>query len=355
MGSVKKVVATTLVLTGGAAWQAMDGEASELREGGYLDEDLEELEAELLEKALRHYTNPLNRFHLEVEEEDREEYVTYIVQAGDTLSGIAQTFGIPVKEIVEQNGIANKNFIREGQELKIRLKEIKYVFRHGDTLETIAKRHGVGLEELFAHNAQLRFNNRTVFPGQMINIPTAPPEPVHQPVLTPPQHKAPVTVTSRTANRTTEGNEQERTVNSASPESSAASTGAVSASEIGLFSWPLKGQITSPFGMRWGRMHNGLDIANPEKQAAVRAARGGVVKQAYYHRGGYGHLVIIDHGQGVETYYAHLSQIIVSKGQPIAEGEVLGFQGMTGNATGYHLHFEVRLNNKPLNPIHYLP
>ncbi|MDQ0339392.1 murein DD-endopeptidase MepM/ murein hydrolase activator NlpD [Caldalkalibacillus uzonensis] len=354
MGSVKKVVATTLVLTGGTALSAMDAEAAEIKDGGFLDEDLEELEAEWIENALRHYTNPLNRLQLDVKDEEMEEYITYTVQAGDTLSEIAHRFDIPVREIAVQNGITNTHFIREGQELKIRLKEVEYVVRHGDTLETIAEAHGVSMEKLLAHNAQLRLNNRTVFPGQAINIPTSPPpEPVPQPVLSPRQQKAPVTVASRSQNRPSQEQEQKETATAENTTASAQATSA-SASDIGFFSWPIKGTITSPFGMRWGRMHNGVDIANPERNAAVQAAREGVVKQANYH-GGYGYLVIVDHGGGVETYYAHLSQIAVSQGQSIAEGEVLGYQGMSGNATGYHLHFEVRLNNKPLNPIHYLP
>ncbi|MFO7152021.1 MAG: peptidoglycan DD-metalloendopeptidase family protein [Bacillota bacterium] len=120
----------------------------------------------------------------------------------------------------------------------------------------------------------------------------------------------------------------------------------------GRFIWPVSGRITSRFGNRGGEYHTGLDIAN-STGTPVRAAGSGVVTFAG-RSGGYGNLVIINHGGGVETYYAHLSTISVSKGDNVSSGQVIGKVGTTGRTTGPHLHFEVRVNGTPKNPLNYL-
>ncbi len=120
----------------------------------------------------------------------------------------------------------------------------------------------------------------------------------------------------------------------------------------GMFIFPTRGTITSGFGTRWGRQHNGVDIAN-KMGTAVFAARNGKVEFCGW-RGGYGNLIILSHQNGFRTYYAHLSSISVSKGQTVKVGEVIGKMGSTGNSTGSHLHFEVRKGNVPQNPMRYL-
>ncbi len=121
------------------------------------------------------------------------------------------------------------------------------------------------------------------------------------------------------------------------------------------FSWPVWGQITSRYGWRNGRMHNGIDIWNEKRtNSVIRASLGGRVIKAGY-SSGYGNLVVVDHGNGWVTYYAHLSRITVSKGQVVSKGQSLGYMGQTGNATGVHLHFEVRRNGRPVNPLTVLP
>lgn len=116
--------------------------------------------------------------------------------------------------------------------------------------------------------------------------------------------------------------------------------------------WPVRGGISSQFGRRWGRMHEGVDIRVPPG-TPVRAAAGGRVVFAGWN-GGYGYLVIVDHGQGVHTYYAHNRRVVVREGQQVSRGQVLAYSGSTGHTTGPHLHFEVRLNGRPLNPVRYL-
>ncbi|CAN5263860.1 hypothetical protein BH23ACT9_BH23ACT9_14290 [soil metagenome] len=120
----------------------------------------------------------------------------------------------------------------------------------------------------------------------------------------------------------------------------------------GGFSWPTSGTVTSEFGERWGRMHEGIDIANGSG-TPVAAARGGTVIHAGT-MGGYGNLVLIAHSGGFVTAYAHLSSIAVSNGQSVSTGTFLGGMGCSGSCTGTHLHFEIRANGQAVNPRSYL-
>jgi murein DD-endopeptidase MepM/ murein hydrolase activator NlpD len=131
----------------------------------------------------------------------------------------------------------------------------------------------------------------------------------------------------------------------------AAGTGGGSPSAAG-FVWPVLGPVTSPFGWRWGRMHEGIDIA-AAAGTPIRAAAAGTVIYAGW-LGGYGNLVVIDHGGGVATAYGHQSGIAVGTGAPVAQGQVIGYVGSTGHSTGPHLHFEVRVNGVPQDPLGYL-
>ena len=127
----------------------------------------------------------------------------------------------------------------------------------------------------------------------------------------------------------------------------------------GTMTWPAEGEITSPFGWRvhpiFGtqRLHTGIDIG-ADYGDAIRAADGGVVIHADW-MGGYGNAVIIDHGNGISTLYAHNSQLLVDEGQTVAKGQTVARCGSTGYSTGPHLHFEVRQNGSPVNPLNYLP
>jgi len=135
----------------------------------------------------------------------------------------------------------------------------------------------------------------------------------------------------------------------------AANTGALPAGPVragsGMFIWPVNGSVVSGFGMRWGRMHEGIDIAVPTG-APIRAAASGSVSMAGS-AGGYGNYTCIDHGGSLSTCYAHQSQILVSGGQ-VAQGQVIGLVGCTGHCFGPHLHFEVRVNGQAVDPLGYL-
>jgi murein DD-endopeptidase MepM/ murein hydrolase activator NlpD len=118
------------------------------------------------------------------------------------------------------------------------------------------------------------------------------------------------------------------------------------------FIWPVLGPVTSPFGWRWGRMHEGIDIGAPSG-TPIRAAAAGTVIYAGW-LGGYGNLTVIDHGGGVATAYGHQSSLAAGNGAFVAQGQVIGYVGSTGHSTGPHLHFEVRVNGVPQDPLGYL-
>lgn len=138
---------------------------------------------------------------------------------------------------------------------------------------------------------------------------------------------------------------------SSSGSAAAGSTGSGAPSAAG-FVWPVSGVVVSGFGMRWGRMHEGIDIA-ASTGTPIRAAAAGVVIWSGW-RGGYGNAVIIDHGNGLSTVYAHASALIARQGQRVAQGEVIALVGSTGNSSGPHLHFEVRVNGVAVDPLLYL-
>jgi len=131
----------------------------------------------------------------------------------------------------------------------------------------------------------------------------------------------------------------------------AGSTGTGEPSASG-FIWPCEGVVVSGFGMRWGRMHEGIDIGCAYGTPVHAAAAGTVIYAGWL--GGYGNLVVVDHGNGLSTAYAHASAILVAVGQSVAQGDSLSLVGATGHATGPHLHFEVRVNGVAVDPLLYL-
>ena len=120
----------------------------------------------------------------------------------------------------------------------------------------------------------------------------------------------------------------------------------------GQLIWPVNGTFTSPFGMRWGRLHAGIDIAAPDG-TPIRAADSGSVVIAGW-TGGYGNYTCIQHTGSMSTCYAHQSRLGTSTGASVTQGQVMGYVGNTGNSFGSHLHFEVRINGSPVDPMGYL-
>ena len=130
-------------------------------------------------------------------------------------------------------------------------------------------------------------------------------------------------------------------------------TAALPSVGTGVFQQPYFGTITSRFGARWGRTHTGTDISGTTGDS-IKAADNGIVITAEYQDNGYGNIIIIDHQNGVHTWYAHLDSIDVKVGDVVQKGNVIGKLGNTGYSTGPHLHFEVRKDGTPVDPAKYL-
>jgi murein DD-endopeptidase MepM/ murein hydrolase activator NlpD len=118
------------------------------------------------------------------------------------------------------------------------------------------------------------------------------------------------------------------------------------------FIWPVSGPVTSGFGWRWGRMHEGIDIAVPSGTPVHASASGSVIYAGWL--GGYGNLVVIDHGGGIATAYGHNTSVVVGTGTGVSQGQVIAYSGSTGHSTGPHVHFEVRVNGSAVDPMGYL-
>ncbi len=120
------------------------------------------------------------------------------------------------------------------------------------------------------------------------------------------------------------------------------------------FIWPVNGAVTSPYGSRWGTLHGGIDIDGYTGQP-IAAAKSGTAVYVGAGMTGYGNVTMIDHGGGLATLYAHQSAFAVSSGAQVAQGDIIGYVGCTGNCYGDHVHFEVRVGGNPVDPMGYLP
>ena len=123
--------------------------------------------------------------------------------------------------------------------------------------------------------------------------------------------------------------------------------------EKGYFQWPYDGVVTSHYGKRWGRFHQGIDI-QAEKGTKVKVAAPGEVVYAG-DLSGYGELVVVEHKNNLFTAYAHNSRILTKEGKKVKRGQVIAKSGSTGRSTGPHIHFEIRYGKEPVDPLLYLP
>jgi murein DD-endopeptidase MepM/ murein hydrolase activator NlpD len=138
----------------------------------------------------------------------------------------------------------------------------------------------------------------------------------------------------------------------AAAQASGEATATAPTPSAGGFAWPVNGPVTSGFGVRWGRMHEGIDIAVPSGTPVRAAAAGTVIEAGWV--SGYGNLVVVDHGNGIATAYAHNSAFAAAAGRQVAQGEVIAYSGSTGHSTGPHVHFEVRVGGAAVDPLGYL-
>jgi murein DD-endopeptidase MepM/ murein hydrolase activator NlpD len=256
--------------------------------------------------------------HTIIPDRPRLGVITYTVTAGDTVQSVALSFGLQPTTLMWANPAIEDtpDLLRIGQEVVILPIDGAYhQVADGDTLESVAKTYKVYTETI----ATCEYND-----------------------LVPPNYKITVGVWLIVP-----GGEKPYV-----PKVVTSYDGPVpeGARGTGRFQWPVLGRITQGF---WSG-HRAIDIGAPTG-SAVLAADGGFVSFAGWTDVGYGYLVVIDHANGFATYYAHLSNIYVRRGQAVERGQVIGAVGNTGHSTGPHLHFEIRYYGQQLNPRAHLP
>ena len=287
-----------------------------------IGEGLQEVESKVLGTVTDSaYVQPLT----EVSDKPRADELEYTVQPGDTLSVIADKFGVSIDTIRWSNSEkikSAKTTIKEGETLVIPpVTGVIHKVKSGETVYSIAKKYDISAQGIvdFPFN---EFSNDETFSlavGQTLMVPDG--------VVPDVKPWSPTSSLARVL----------------TPDA-----GSVSAT--GSWIWPASGRITQRY-LAW---HKGVDIANKSGGAILAADSGRVVVAGWLDNAGYGNRVMVDHGNGYLTLYAHLAKISVKVGQSVKRGDVLGAMGSTGRSTGTHLHFEIRTSGGNVNPLSYL-
>jgi len=253
-----------------------------------------------------------------ISQKPRSEIIEYTVEQGDTVSTIAEKFGVSVDTIIWENNLKSVKDIKDGQVLRILpVTGVLYKVKRGDTIYTIAKTLQVDPQVIvdWPYNSFANDETFVLAVGQTLIVPDG-----IKPKETP--------IAPRRIYATIPG----------------AGLG------TGQFVWPTNGTITQYFS--W--YHKALDIANHAAPDILAADGGTVILAGWNNVWSYGNHIIIDHGNGYQTLYAHLSQVFVSVGQKVARGQTIGKMGSTGRSTGTHLHFEIRVGGSGQNPLNFL-
>lgn len=253
------------------------------------------------------------------------EVIIHVVNEGETLSDIASRYDLAVETILWENNLLETDKIKPGQELKILpIDGIRHKVARGETIYSIGKKYGLEDSQVqvivdYPFNEFLNDETFELVVGQELIIPDGikPAEPGETPIA--------------------------RIAKILTPDA-----GTVTAT--GNFVWPAQGGISQ--GYRF--YHKAIDISNKGGGPILAADSGVVIVAGWPDNYGYGNRVMIDHGNGFVTLYAHLSLIQVKEGQRVNRGDVIGQMGSTGRSTGTHLHFEVRQGGVLLNPLSYL-
>jgi murein DD-endopeptidase MepM/ murein hydrolase activator NlpD len=261
----------------------------------------------------------------------------YTIQPGDTVDSIAAAFGINPAYILWNNALSDANMLLVGETLIIPSADgILYSVAVGDTLWDIANAFQVPMESIVGYAPNGLASPDSVIEGMVLllpgAVPPAPPEP------------EPVYVAE-------EPYEEEPASGGAPISAGAAVSAPIPAPSYG-YSWPAYGNITTYF-MQGG--HKGIDIDGfGQHGAPIGSAASGQVVLASWSDWGLGYHVIVDHGDGMRTVYGHLSEIWVSPGEYVGQGQAVGAMGSTGYSTGTHLHFEMMLYGSYVDPLAYL-
>jgi len=257
-----------------------------------------------------------------ISDKNRAEVYDYQVESGDTLSGLAQKFGVSVDSIRWLNSLETTTAIKPGQALKIPpVTGVIHKVKKGDTVYSIAKYYATEAQGIVDYPFNTFTNDETfeLAVGQTLVIPDGV---MPKAIQTGPGGTY---LAQKTPN-----------------------AGTVVAS--GSFVWPTAGVISQ--GFRW--YHRAIDIANKVGTNILAADAGTVIVAGWPDNIGYGNRVMIDHGNGFTTLYGHMSKIAVTVGQTVKRGDLIGLMGSTGRSTGPHCHFEIRLAGKTQDPMAYL-
>jgi len=257
---------------------------------------------------------------------ERSGTVEYVVKAGDTVSSIARDFGISASTILWANDLTATSYIRQGDKLKILpISGVIHKVASGESLQKIADKYNVSKDKIVLANGLASDSRLTI--GQMIIVPDG------------------KKIASVTSTRTK--NNSNYRLPSIIKDLVKPSSAPIQSTKM---QWPTVGyRITQYYSWR----HTGLDIAN-KVGTPLYAADDGVVEKAGWNNGGYGNMVLVNHGGGVKTRYAHASKLFVKVGDHISRGEAIAAMGSTGRSTGPHIHFEVIINGHLLNPLNYI-
>ncbi len=254
------------------------------------------------------------------------EIISHLVEEDETISSIAERYGLRSETILWANNLTEKSTIKPGQTLEILpVDGVRHKVVRGDTIYSIGKKYGLSGSQVqmivdYPFNEFLNDETFDLVAGQFLMVPEGELKPV-----------ASIATTSRS------------TFGTITPDA-----GTVSAT--GTFIWPASGGISQGYTF----YHKAIDISN-RAGGAILAADAGVVSVAGWVDGyGYGNRVMLDHGNGFVTLYAHLSVVQVRVGQRVGRGDVLGQMGSTGRSTGTHLHFEIRQGGALQNPLNFL-
>lgn len=256
----------------------------------------------------------------------------YTVQAGDCVGCIAKKLGIPRQLIYEKNPWIVDDKIKVGQVLDLTVLKPALTVR---TVEKVVENQEIQYDTIYEKDENMRAGQvQIISPGKNG------------------LKKATFQLTKENGFLAEEQLLEEQVLEQ--PVSAVAKKGTkvVLGEGTGKFARPvLSGSISSSFGMRWGKMHKGIDITGNKN---IMAADNGIVLYVGDKGDGYGNQIIIDHQNGYRTVYGHLSQILTSKGKVVEKGEKIGIMGSTGDSTGTHLHFEVQRNGVPENPLKFI-
>ncbi len=308
----------------------------------------------------------------------RNSIITYTVQDGDTISSIAQHFGLNVGSLLWNNNLTERQFIRPGDTLTIpQVSGLIATVKKGDTLSKLAEKYNADATEIasvnnLSENGSLAVGSDIVIPGATPSdivqtqtqlaartpdesvTPTPTPKPPKPPkqvaVAQPEQIAAPEEPVIEPAPSDSSPDEQLTEPEApTTPVSKPPDAVTDNAPKNKLF-WPTSGHMITQY---YGWQHTGVDI-DGDYTSPLYAADDGVVEKAGWNSGGYGLQIIIDHPSGLKTRYAHSSKIFVKAGDHVKRGQVIAMMGTTGRSTGTHLHFEVYVGDKRTNPLGYI-